>query len=284
MMQFTASMWFFGSLQPMPLDPQAHARFIGEVINLITGTIFVVIGLVALVVAAIRRRASGWRSVLWLGIWSTIYGVQRLNDCSFLVALLPQRMQVGIAYSHGLATYFVLVAGLLTFRELTVGRLRQIVTVLAGCAIAIGILGFGNFVLTGEEYSLIRWNTLIAVVGLVVLLVAFSIPRLNRQYGVVHDRGILLAGSMIFGAEALLTNLLRPFGYRFDSIWDSLGFARTSALVLRLRRPADRSSPASAACCRSRMNSPLRASCSSPSCPPPLRNCVTYVSRRCMNP
>ena len=104
-------------------------------------------------------------------------------------------------------------------------------TLLAGCAIAIGILGFGNFVLTGEEYSLIRWNTLIAVVGLVVLLVAFSIPRLNRQYGVVHDRGILLAGSIIFGAEALLTNLIRPFGYRFDSIWDDLGFL---ALLLSL--------------------------------------------------
>ena len=40
-------------------DSQAQAKFIGEVIKLITGTSFVVIGLVALVVAAIRRRAGG---------------------------------------------------------------------------------------------------------------------------------------------------------------------------------------------------------------------------------
>src|SRR6516164_1597461 len=98
----------------MNLDAQSQSRFIGEVIDLITSTIFVVIGFVALVVAAIRRRAGGWRAVLWLGIWSAIYGVQRLNDSSFLVLLLPHRTQVGVAYSHALATYFVLVAGLVT--------------------------------------------------------------------------------------------------------------------------------------------------------------------------
>jgi phosphoserine phosphatase RsbU/P len=215
----------------MPLDPQSRARFIGEVTYLITGTIFIVIGLVALVVAAIRRRTSGWRAVLWLGIWSALYGIQRINDCDFLVALLPHGMQVGIAYSHALATYFVLVAGLLTFRELTVGRLRRIVTLLAGCAIAIAVVGVGNFVLTGEEYAFIRLNALVAVTGLAVLLVFFSFPRLNRQYGVVHDRGVLLAGGIIFGAEALLTNFVRPFGYHIDSIWDDAGFL---ALILSL--------------------------------------------------
>ena len=213
------------------MTPDAKARFIGEVIYLITGTIFVVIGFVALVVAAIRRRASGWRAVLWLGIWSALYGIQRLNDCSFLISLLPRWMQVGSDYSHALATYFVLVAGLLTFRELTVGKLRQMVALLAGCAIGIGVLGFGNFVVAGQEYSLLRWNTLIAVVGLAILVIFFSIPRLNRQYGVVQNRGVLLAGSIVFGAEALLTNLVRPFGYRVDSIWDDAGFL---ALLLSL--------------------------------------------------
>ena len=41
-------------------DSQAQAKFIGEVVNLITGTMFIVIGLLALVVATIRRRR--WRS------------------------------------------------------------------------------------------------------------------------------------------------------------------------------------------------------------------------------
>jgi sigma-B regulation protein RsbU (phosphoserine phosphatase) len=215
----------------MNLDAVSRARSIGEVIFLITGTIFIVIGLVALVVAAIRRRASGWRAVLWLGIWSALYGIQRLNDCSFLVALLPRGMQVAVNYSHGLATYFVLVAGLLTFRELTVGILRKTVAFLAGCAAVTAVGGFGNFLLTGNEYSLLWLNTLIAVTGLAILVVFFSFPRLNRQYGVVHDHGILLAGGIIFGAEALLTNFVRPFGYRLDSVWDDTGFL---ALLLSL--------------------------------------------------
>jgi phosphoserine phosphatase RsbU/P len=215
----------------MLFDPQSRARFIAEIIFLITGTIFIVIGLVALVVAAIRRRASGSRAVFWLGIWSALYGLQRVNDCSFVVTLLPRGMQIGVAYSHGLATYFVLVAGLLTFRELTVSRLRQIVTLLAGCATAVGVVGFGNFVLTGQEYALLRLNNLIAVTGLVILLIFLSLPGLNRQYGVVQDRGVLLAGAIIFGAEGLLTNLVRPFGYRIDSVWDDAGFL---ALLLSL--------------------------------------------------
>ena len=69
-------------------------------IYLITGTTFIIIGLVALVIAAIRRRTLGVLAVFWLGIWSAIYGIQRLNDCSLLVALLPHWMQVCFAYSQ----------------------------------------------------------------------------------------------------------------------------------------------------------------------------------------
>ena len=208
----------------MTPDSQAHARFIGEVINLITGTSFITIGIVALVVATVRRRASGWRAVLWLGIWSSIYGIQRLNNCSFLIALLPGGMQAVVDYLHCLITYLTLVAGLLTFRELSTGRLRRIVTLLAGCAGLIAVAGFAHFLLTGDEYWLNGPNNLVAAIGLAILLVFFSVPRLARRYGVVHDRGVLLAGTIIFGAEALLTNLLHPLGYRTEGIWDDLGF------------------------------------------------------------
>src|SRR5271163_1528646 len=104
----------------MIADSQAHAKFVGDVIKLITGTGFIVVGIVVLVVAAIRRRAGGVRAVFLLGIWSAIYGIQRLNDCDFLIDLLPHWMEVCVPYSHALITYFTLVAAALTFRELTV--------------------------------------------------------------------------------------------------------------------------------------------------------------------
>jgi phosphoserine phosphatase RsbU/P len=208
----------------MTPDSQAHARFIGEVINLIAGTMFIVIGIVALVVAAIRRRAGGVRAVFLLGIWSAIYGIQQLNDASFLIALLPHWMQVCVPYSHALITYLTLVAAALTFRELTVGKLRQFTTLQALTALLIAVFGFGRFVLTGEEYSLLRLNNLVAAVGSIVLLIVFMVPSLSRQYLLVNDRRVMLVGTIVFGAEALVTNLLHPLGFQSDSIWDDIGF------------------------------------------------------------
>src|SRR5271169_4777093 len=127
----------------MTPDSQAHARFVGEVIKLITGTGFIVIGIVVLVVAVIRRRAGGVRAVFLLGIWSAIYGIQRLNDTSFLIELLPHWMQLCIPYSHALITYLTLVAAALTFRELTVGKLRQFISLQALTALLIAVFSIG---------------------------------------------------------------------------------------------------------------------------------------------
>jgi sigma-B regulation protein RsbU (phosphoserine phosphatase) len=205
-------------------DSPAQAKFIGDVVNLITGTGFIVIGIVTLLVAAIRRRASGVRAVFFLGVWSAIYGLQRLNTCDFFVALLPHSMQLCIPYSHAVITYFTLVAAALTFRELTVGKPRLFVTWQALFAVLIAIIGIGRFVLTGEEYSLLGLNNLLAAVGAVVLLVVFTVPSLSRKYLVVKDHRVVLIGAIIFGAEALSINILHPLGYQTDAIWDDLGF------------------------------------------------------------
>jgi phosphoserine phosphatase RsbU/P len=208
----------------MPPDPQAQSRFIGEVINLIIGTSFINIGLVVLVVAAVRRRTAGARALFLLATWSAIYGLQRLNDCSFLIAILPHWVQVSVPYIHASITYLTLVAGALTFRELSLGRLRQFTGILALVSMVIAILGIGNFVRTGNEAAFIGANNLVAVIGIVTLLVFLVVPPLSRQYGVMQNRRVMLAGFLIFGIEALLNNVLRPFGYRLNTIWGDVGF------------------------------------------------------------
>jgi len=52
-------------------------------------------GLVAFVVAAIRRRASG---VVMPGVWTIIYGSQAFNYNTLLLALEPHWMVVGAHY------------------------------------------------------------------------------------------------------------------------------------------------------------------------------------------
>lgn len=206
------------------MTPDAKARFIGEVIYLINGTIFIAIGMMAFLVTLIRRRATGMLAVFCLGVWSALYGIQRLSDCSFMVALLPHWMQVSINYSHALCTYLVLVAGLLTFRELTLGTLRKVVTLFALSALLIAVFGIARFFLTGDEYALIKLNSLVAATGLVMLLIFFMVPRLSQRNVLIANRGVVVAGTIVFGFEGLLTNVVRPFGYNINSIWGDLGF------------------------------------------------------------
>jgi sigma-B regulation protein RsbU (phosphoserine phosphatase) len=207
------------------LDVINRTQLIGDVINLISGTSFVMFGLVALVIAVIRRRASGVLAIFLLGIWTILYGSQRFNDCSLLLSLEPPWMVVGAHVMRAATTYLVLVIAFLTFRELTVGLMRRLLGLLALAAFVIFVFGFGHYLLYGQEDWLIRYNQILATVGLVVLLPFLASPAMQRKYGVLQDRGVLLVGYTVFGLEALAVNLLRPLGYRFYTFIDDLGFA-----------------------------------------------------------
>ena len=63
-----------------------------EVVGIMSGTVFMFIGLVACAAAcafAAVRRQSGVRLFAWLGIWSAMYGALLLADAPSLVAALP---------------------------------------------------------------------------------------------------------------------------------------------------------------------------------------------------
>lgn len=47
-----------------------------QLLGIIVGTVFVFSGLAGLCIAAMRRR-SGMRAILWLGVWSAMYGSGR---------------------------------------------------------------------------------------------------------------------------------------------------------------------------------------------------------------
>ena len=212
----------------MDMDRQLQTMLSGQVFLLFTGTGFFIVGLVILAVAAIRRNSGGGvRAVVFLGIWSTMYGVQRLTECSTLVTILPRWLQSCVPYVEISVTYLLVVAAALSFRELVVGKLRQFVTTLALSGLLIALLAVGWFVVTGEKYTLIRYNNLISAGVLIVLLVFLSIPTLNRKYGVLQYRGVLLMGCSIFCVEALYTSLVQSLGmaHYIGSRWDDLGFA-----------------------------------------------------------
>src|SRR3974390_2142818 len=216
------------------MNSQLQMMLSGQVLLLFSGTSFFIVGLASLAVAAIRKNSGGGvRAVVFLGIWSTMYGAQRLTACSTLVTILPGWLQSCVPYVETSITYLLIVAAALSFRELVVGKLRRFVTALALSGLLIALLAVGWFVVTGEKDTMIRYNNLITAGVLIVLLIFLSVPALNRKYGVLQYRGVLLIGCSIFCVEALYVSL-QSLGMDHDigSGWDDLGFvALLSALA-----------------------------------------------------
>ena len=196
----------------------------GDLHGLIQGTVFLVVGLAACSIAAIRRR-SGVRAILWLGLWSALYGARPLADSLADVARVPRWFLAVVPYVDTVSAYFVLVVASLAFLELTAGKIRTCLKVVILAGLAIGVAGIGFFVFTGSKNKLILYNQILATCLLLVLVTVLLLPRLSRKYFVLPNRGVLAAGTLFFTVEALYVNLARPLGYDPPQIWDDLGFA-----------------------------------------------------------
>jgi phosphoserine phosphatase RsbU/P len=207
------------------LQDQALTIVRGQVADIISGSIFLFLGLVACGIAAMRWRRSGMHAVIWLGIWSAMYGTRPLVDSLAAVALLPPWFQATVPYLDTVTMYLILVVASLAFRELTTGKVRLFLQVMVVVGLAIGLAGIGFFLFTGSKDKLIPYNQLLAACLLSVLVTVVAVPRLSRKFLVLPERGVLVIGTLVFAVEALYVNLSRPFGYQPPKILDSLGFA-----------------------------------------------------------
>ena len=195
-----------------------------EVIRIISGTSFLVLGLVALAAAGIRRRSAGVLAVVWLGIWSASYGLQGLNGAAAVVSSLPRWLQAAAPYLHTTLTYFMVVMGASAWRELTQGKVRRILNAIIAIGTLLALGGIGIFLRTGEEYALAIYNQLLATMALLILLAVIIVPSLSRKYLILQDRGVLAIGSLVFALEAFYANVARPLGQQVSSTWGDLSF------------------------------------------------------------
>ena len=197
-----------------------------RVADIIFGTVFLVGGVAACGIAAMRRR-SGVRVLIWLGIWSAMFGAQPLVHSLAVVALLPHWFQVSLPYLDIVISYLILVVASLAFLELSLGKLRFFLQVVIFVGLAIGLAGIGFFIFTGSNDKLMLYNNLLAVCSLSVLVTVVAAPRLSRKFLVLPSQTnrVLAFGTLVFAVEALYTNLSRPLGYHNPHILGSLGFA-----------------------------------------------------------
>jgi phosphoserine phosphatase RsbU/P len=174
----------------------------------------------ACVIAAMRRR-SGVRVLVWLGIWSAMYGAMRLMGPLAAVARLPHWFQV----SGAIPGYLVVVVATRAWLELSTGKLRFFLQSILIVGLTIASAGIVFFFPTGDSDKFAPYNNLLAVCVLSVLLTVVAVPRLAYRFLVLPDRRVLLVGTVVFAVEALYTNVFGSLGHHTPTIWDSLGFA-----------------------------------------------------------
>ena len=195
----------------------------GQLVEIISGTVFVFIGLAACAIAAIRR--SGVRLFLWLGIWSAMYGTGLLARSPAVVAALPKWLQISVPYANAVITYLVVVVAFRTFLELSVGGLRLVMKIIIVAGTGVAIAGIGWVVIGGAPQKFIPYNQLVTVCGLLVLLTVLTVKRLSDKFLVFLNRRVLAAGTLVFVGVALWVNLSRTVQYQTPRLLNHLGFA-----------------------------------------------------------
>jgi len=205
------------------LQDQALVTLGGQLIEIISGTIFVFVGFAACAIAAVRR--SGVRLFLWLGVWSAMYGTGLLTRCSLVVAALPRWLQICVPYANAANTYLVVVVAFFAFLELSVGRLRLVMWSINVAGIIVAIAGIGWFVYAGSENRFVLYNGIVTVCGLLLLLTVLAVKKLSEKYMVFLNRGVLGTGTLVFVSVALLVNLSNAIRHNLPHLVNHLGFA-----------------------------------------------------------
>jgi sigma-B regulation protein RsbU (phosphoserine phosphatase) len=206
------------------LQDQALAVLRSQFTDIVFGTVFLLVGFAACGIAAMYRR-SGVRVLVFLGVWSAMYGARPLADSMTKMGILPHWFQAGVPYMDTVILYLILVVATLAWMELTAGKLRSFLKVVTVVGMVIGLAGIVYFIFTGVDDRLILYNHLLATCSLAVLVTVVAVPGLSRKFLVIQDRGVLLVGTLVFAVEALYVNLSRPLRYPSSSLWDDLGFA-----------------------------------------------------------
>src|SRR6516162_3627160 len=151
----------------------------GEVIDIVLGTVFLTVGGTACAIAAIRWR-RGVRILVWWGIFSGLYGLQKLGQTPTILMVLPHYLKSVAPYVNTAVMYLLLISALVAWRELALGKLRLFIEVEIFAGSAIALVGIGTFALGGPTDKWMFYNNLLAVLAMLVLLAVVLVPKFSK--------------------------------------------------------------------------------------------------------
>jgi sigma-B regulation protein RsbU (phosphoserine phosphatase) len=206
------------------LQGQVLAILRSEVVGIMSGTVFVFIGLVAFAFAAVRRQ-SGVRIFVWLGAWSAMYGTLLLAESPSVVSAIPREARPILPFLTTSISYLLLAVISLAWLELSAGKMRLFLKTVFGLGLTIGIAGIGYYVVTGSSEKLLLYINFISALALIVFLIVLAVPGLSRKYLVLPNRGVMIAGTLVFANEALYFSVAHLLRYPTYRITGSLALA-----------------------------------------------------------
>jgi sigma-B regulation protein RsbU (phosphoserine phosphatase) len=208
------------------LQDQVLAMLRGQLVGIMSGAVFLFIGLASCSLAAVRRR-GGVRIFVWLGIWSGLWGARLLAESAAVVAALPHWVQISVPFLRIAVTYLLLPVASLAWLELSTGKFRHFLRALVFISLATAVAGIGVFVITGSGDRLIPYSNLLAAAALLVLVIIVAVPALSCKFLVLPNRAVMVVGTLVFAAEALYFSLSRLLHYHTQTtrLTGSLGLA-----------------------------------------------------------
>ncbi len=193
----------FGERGDMEVQSLTISRV--ELAYIALGTVFVFFGFASCAVAAIRRRREA-SVLIWLGLWSAIYGATLLLRTAAFVEALPDWLRSYAPFTNDALSFLPVVAALLVWSELTLGKMRLLTKELAIVGLAIAIGGIVELMATGTGARLVPFNSLLAVCGLLILGTIVLVPALSARYLAFPNR-VLTVSTVAFFIDALYRNV-----------------------------------------------------------------------------
>jgi phosphoserine phosphatase RsbU/P len=202
---------------------QALAITRTEVAGIMLGTVFLLIGLAAVGIAAVRGGGKV-RILVWQGIFSALYGARILALVPAAFSLLPGWAQPGRTDVSGTITYLIILPALLFWLELSLGRLRRLLLGTIVVASLVAVAGIWSILSTESSNLFMLLNKLLGIWTLLLLVPAVVVPSLARKFLAIQSR-IAAAGVVAFAVGALYTNLWDLFDLHVNPFVEPVGFA-----------------------------------------------------------
>lgn len=203
-----------------PEDPSL-AVLRGHLPEIFLGPVFLFVGVCACSVAAIRRRGE-FRVLLWFGLFIGMYGVRILAEATTVLALAPSSPWP--RHLRVIVDFLLVVPGLLFWVELSLGKLRQLILLLAILGASVGILGLGWYFATGSPYKFLIYNNVFAICMLLAVGVVIVVPGLSRKYLVIQSP-VLSIALLAIAVVALYVNSSGFLHYRPVPYAEPIAFA-----------------------------------------------------------